>query len=150
MLNSTCYLLSMFEAREAGLLKQLTQQLAAAARSGVAASDAWTAALPLVGRLADAHMDRVVHTQVTAAANSASSAGVRRPLEKMALLNAVLRVQDDLGWFVANDVMPHNVARAVDAVFGELSAEVTSFSLSVVEAFGLPSKSLPRADLMDY
>jgi acyl-CoA oxidase len=139
----------LFEEREFAMLQELAANLERRRRSGQNEWEAFTAELVLAKDLALAHSDRIIHelfvesSQICSFANS----GV---LTLLAKLNGLTLIQENLGWFVSHEVLAASAARKVEPLIVDLSKEVSRYALDIVDAFQIPDKYLPPADLSDY
>jgi len=143
------YQLYLFQEREFSMLQELAANLHRRQQSGQNEWDAFNSELVLVKNLALAHGDRMIHelfaesTQICSFANS----GI---LTLLAQLNGLNQIQEDLGWFTSNEVLPPSLGRRVENLIIDLSRELSQYALDIVEAFQIPEKFLPPADLSDY
>jgi acyl-CoA oxidase len=137
------------------LLKQRENQLVAELQRRLSASKdswaTWTAELVLVERLAFAFMDWYFHSTVREFAESPKCPASVRPVLLHALrvtsLNAILK---DFGTFAQLGYLPSRfTVQQADDVLGRLLLDVAPVALDITEAFAVPEKCLPRADLCE-
>ena len=148
-LLSLKYLLQLFREREFAMIQELAGNLQKRRQSGQSEWDAFNAELVLAKDLALAHNDRIVHELFSQSSQICSFANTG-VLTLLAQLNGLTAIKDNLGWFVANEVLPASAAKRVEPLIIDLSREVCKYSLDIVEAFQIPAKLLPPADLSNY
>jgi acyl-CoA oxidase len=140
---------NLFQEREFLLLQELATNLQRRKQNGESDWDAFNAELVLAKNLAIAHADRVIHESFAESSQICSfvNTGILTVLVK---LNALKQIQEDLGWFTANEVLTPSLARRVEPLINALCKEVCLYSLDIIKAFQIPEKLLPPADLSNY
>jgi acyl-CoA oxidase len=139
----------LFQEREFGILEELATKLQTRMMDGEAEWNAWTEELVTVKDLALAHSDRIVHELALESSQICSfeNTGI---LSLTTKLNSLNQIQENLGWFVANEVLAPSLAKKVDGFVTVLSKQLVPHSLAIVDAFQIPDKLLPPRNLSDY
>ncbi|MFD8493103.1 acyl-CoA dehydrogenase [Amycolatopsis sp. NPDC059657] len=133
------------EARERLLHARLTEELGRAHRRGQPPFDAWNNRLPLALELARVHADRLELACFTDAVTTDAT------LEPLIALYALERVERDIGFHLAENLLTVEQARAIPALLNACCEKLTYSVHDLVNAFELPPELLRAPiDAEDY
>jgi len=134
----------VLEIREGELLNELASKVGNT-KDAVKKFDTWNRNLPLVIRVAQAHIDRILHIQFVKMLECLpeDKAPIRHILEKISHLDVLNSINKDLGWFVASGSVNITQAKQFDDIITGLCTELRPYSFLLVDAFGIPEKLVP-------
>jgi len=134
----------VLEIREGELLNELASKVGNT-KDGVKKFDTWNRNLPLVIRVAQAHIDRILNIQFVKMLESLpeDKAPIRHILEKISHLDVLNSINKDLGWFVASGSVNTTQAKQFDDIITGLCTELRPYSFLLIDAFGIPEKLFP-------
>ncbi|EGC35351.1 hypothetical protein DICPUDRAFT_152296 [Dictyostelium purpureum] len=132
----------LFDQREQMRLKELKQIISNSKESSY---NAFNNAIPWSVKLGYAHMNKIVfdHAITTLKENNV------KPLAHLIMLDSLVTIEEDLGWFVTNHLISSNVAKAIPFLIQDLCSEVTKVSRQILESFDIPENcKAPSKDLI--
>jgi acyl-CoA oxidase len=134
--------LAAFRYREQRLLGSLARRLRRRIEEGVDSFTALNDCQDHAVALANAHTERVVleHFQLAVAR---TESGARLPLDRLASLFALARMEQDIGWFLEKGYVESGKARAIREQVNALCAEIRPDAVALVDAFAIPAELLP-------
>ena len=129
--------------REERLLRSAATRIRARLQDGVDSFEAVTEVQDHLVSLARAHVERIVHTRFVEAASTAP-ADLAGPLETLAALFSLSRIEAERGWFLESGYVEGGKARAIRSLVGDLCSEVARFAPAWTDTFGIPEGLLPE------
>jgi acyl-CoA oxidase len=137
--------LEAFRFREQRLLETAARRLKARIDDGVDSFDAMNETQDHLLALARAHMERVIlerFREAVARAGEGESAEAAEPLELLADLWALSRLEEDRAWFLESGYMEPRQTRAIREQVNRLCGELRPWAVPLVDAFGIPDEVL--------
>ncbi|KAM9964812.1 hypothetical protein ACTFIW_004601 [Dictyostelium discoideum] len=128
----------LFETREEIRLAELKQIIS---NSKESAYFAFNNATPWAVKLGFAHMTKIVFQ------NSINKLKLKnvKPLAHLIMLDALVSIEEDLGWFVSNHLLSPNVAQLIPFLIQDLCFEVTKVSKQIIASFDIPENCKPSS-----
>ncbi|KAN0003864.1 hypothetical protein ACTFIZ_010024 [Dictyostelium cf. discoideum] len=126
----------LFETREEIRLAELKQIID---NSKESAYFAFNNVIPWAVKLGFAHMTKIVFQS---SINTLKLKNVK-PLAHLIMLDALVSIEEDLGWFVSNHLISPNVAQSIPFLIQDLCFEVTKVSKQIIASFDIPENCKP-------
>ncbi|KAM9981497.1 hypothetical protein ACTFIY_003793 [Dictyostelium cf. discoideum] len=128
----------LFETREEIRLSELKQIID---NSKEPAYFAFNNTIPWAVKLGFAHMTKIVFQS---SINTLKLKSVR-PLAHLIMLDALVSIEEDLGWFVSNHLISPNVAQSITFLIQDLCFEVNKVSKQIIASFDIPENCKPSS-----
>lgn len=131
-----------FRYREERLLQTAAQRMRKRLSAGIDGQRAATEVQEHLLALAHAHVERVVYEAFAAGVLACADEGLRGWLGRLCDLFALSRLAADMAWFVEDGYVESWKARAIRREVEQLSAEVRTAAVELVDGFGIPDACL--------
>ncbi|GAM29006.1 hypothetical protein SAMD00019534_121820 [Acytostelium subglobosum LB1] len=136
-------LLALFKARKQLKLSEARQLVSLPSEGGK--YEAYTKAIPWLVSAGFAHMEYEIIDNAVKVIKQDTVA----PVPQLLLLFALTKIEDDLGWFVSNELLPNHFGRVIKYLIVDLCKDITPHSMSIVNSFAIPPKCTPSESLTD-
>ncbi len=123
--------------REDRLLGSVARRLKARIDDGVDSFDAMNACQDHLVRLAEAHVERVIHDRFLEGVARAPAPGLSEVLRTLSALYALSRIEVDRAWYLEAGYLEPAKSQAIRALVNRLCGEVREQAVFLVDAFGI-------------
>ncbi len=135
--------LDLFEDREQHVLETAARRLRRADKDDPASAfEVFNAAQDHVIRAGRVHIDRIVLEAFTAGIARCENEEAQELLRDVCSLYALTTIEEDLAWFMGHNRLADTRAKTVTSLVNELLVKLRPHTLTLIEGFGVPEKSL--------
>ncbi|MDX1532413.1 MAG: acyl-CoA dehydrogenase, partial [Rhodothermales bacterium] len=132
----------LFEARERDLLISAARRLKGRIDAGQDSFDAFVEVQDHLLTLARAHAERLVVERFQAAVARVEDEALRQPLDRLAALYALERLEVHRGWYLEEHYFDAPKAKAIRSEVNTLLGQLRPVAVGLVDAFGIPDEVL--------
>eukprot|EP00761_Pharyngomonas_kirbyi_P014036 gb/GECH01014066.1/.p1 GENE.gb/GECH01014066.1/~~gb/GECH01014066.1/.p1 ORF type:complete len:674 (+),score=96.88 gb/GECH01014066.1/:1-2022(+) len=142
ILGDTEWLISVFRVHERCVLDELQRRIQDGSKLHT-----WNDNLPWIERYANAFVDRLVLESCIQTLKHISKSLEQEMLHDLYLLHSLRNLNRSITSIIGFGIVKQQIAFALDDKITSLCRKLTPYSQSLVEAFGIPERCLPNANL---